>query len=247
MCWVLFAIACGKHESTSYGFTNNSNNKQGTQASTDIEILKTAIEKGQKELFLSTLEAISDVNVRLSGDRTPLIQSVISDKPVFVFILLQQGADTALVDDKQKTAMDHAIEKKNARILLMLDSSQSLKLQADLFAAALSGSTGKVKTALASGANPNVPNEQGETLLTLLIKNINLADKKNKSVMIAKDICKWVDKDFEVSTTDPNLSNALGETPLALAKVIEASAQDDTQKNKINELIDALLKAGATE
>jgi hypothetical protein len=242
-CWFLLLIACGKHTSESFGFTNNSNTKQGSQANSPEELLMKAIAEGDETLFSKTLTE-ENLNLRLRDGRTPLIQSVISDKPQFVLTLVQKGADILLVDQLQKTALDYARELGRTRIELLLDANKSLQLEMEFLSLVLKGATSGVKTALENGVNPNFLNADGETPLTLALKQF-VSENKPSFILVAIAIAEWSDEAFKLTATDIHLANALGETPFFLVQRLEVTKAPD-KKNK-QKLIDILVAKGAKE
>ncbi len=246
--FLLSLLGCGKHESTSYGVSNSSKNEQGTKAGTTEELFRKAILEGNRELFMQSIDAAVDINVRFADDKTPLIESVVNDQgkgqhAFFVFYLLQKGADASLKDRFDKTALDYAIQFSRTRIELMLNSEKSVELQEKLWKFVNSGSASDVTKQLNAGAIPNVQDGAGETPLTQAIKLASTATekKKGKFVNVAETLINWTDVDFQVSTTDVNLPNSLGEKPLTL--VLNSTLKESFK----NSLLEALSKKGAQE
>lgn len=243
---ILFVVCvgCGKHESSSYGFSNTGNTKQGEKAGTPEEILLLTILNEDQVLFTSTLENVTDLNVRLKEERTFLIEAARNKKAVFVYQLLRKGADRTLRDVFQKSAFDYASENNDKKIQFLLDENEFPKIQTEMWSAlAALASSKKVMEAIEAGADPNAFNENGESALTFLIKNLNYSDKKNKAPLILKDVIEWQDELFGLTTTKASLPNAQGETPLFLLEAKKQNTQDSDEIKKIDSLIQRLQKA----
>jgi ankyrin repeat protein len=248
LLFALFLSACGKHDSTSYGFSNTSDNKQGDKADSPEEFMVLAILNDDKQLFLETLDTLPDINFRLSEQRTFLIEAARNKRALFVHHLLQKGADRTAVDSFQKTAFDYSVENNSVKIQFLLDENQFPKIQAELWAAVTAlASANKVMDAIEAGADPNVLNEQGETVLTFLIKNINYANKKNKAPMIIKEVLEWKDELFGLTKTNVSTANAGGETPLSLLEVAKKNSANADDVKKLDLLIKKIQKALAEE
>jgi hypothetical protein len=244
LTFCLTLAACGKHESTSYGYSNTGNAKQGDKAGTQEEVLLLAIVNGDNQVFTSTLPLLTDVNVRLKEERTFLIEAARNKKALFVYQLLQKGADRTLVDTFQKTAFDYASENEDNKIQFLLDENQFPKIQAEMWVAVAALSSSKnVMAGIEAGADPNLFNEQGETVLTFLIKSLNFSNSKNKAPLIFKEVIDWEDKLFGLTTTKASQPNALGETPMSLLDITKKNTQDADQIKKIDSLIQRLQKA----
>ena len=71
----------------------------------------------------------ADVNVRGAWDLTPLMYTSVFNQPAVASLLLEHGADAALVDKKGKTALDHALGEKNLGVVAVLHESQLNKQQ----------------------------------------------------------------------------------------------------------------------
>lgn len=240
-CFVF--AACGKHESSSYGYSNTGNTKQGDKAGTQEELLLLAIVNGDSKIFASTLPLLTDVNFRLKEDRTFLIEATRNKKALFVYQLLQKGADRTLVDTFKKTAFDYASENEDKKTQFLLDENQFPKIQAEMWTAvAALASSKNVMAGIEAGADPNLLNEQGETVLTFLIKNLDFSNSKNKAPLILKEVIGWEDELFGLTTTKASQPNALGETPLSLLESGLKNTQNDDEIKKINALIQRLQK-----
>jgi hypothetical protein len=243
LTFCLVLAACGKHESSSYGFSNTGNTKQGDKAGTQEEVLLLAIVNGDSQVFTSTLLLLTDVNVRLKEERTFLIEAARSKKALFVYQLLQKGADRTLVDTFQKTAFDYASENDDKKIQFLLDDTQFPKIQAEMWTAvAALASSKNVMAAIEAGADPNLYNEQGETVLTFLIKSLDFSNSKNKAPLILKEVIDWKDEEFGLTKTKASQVNTLNETPLALLESKLQNTQNDDEIKKINSLIQRLQK-----
>lgn len=239
----LVFAACGKHESSSYGYSNTGNTKQGDKAGTQEELLLLAIVNGDSKIFASTLPLLTDVNFRLKEDRTFLIEATRNKKALFVYQLLQKGADRTLVDTFKKTAFDYASENEDKKTQFLLDENQFPKIQAEMWTAvAALASSKNVMAGIEAGADPNLLNEQGETVLTFLIKNLDFSNSKNKAPLILKEVIGWEDELFGLTTTKASQPNALGETPLSLLESGLKNTQNDDEIKKINALIQRLQK-----
>lgn len=238
---ILTISACGKHESSSYGYSNTGNEKQGTKAGTVEELVELAILNNQADVFSQNLEKITDINFRLKDGRTFLIQAARNKKAFFVYKLLQKGADKTIADDFQKTAFDYALEVEDSKIQFFLDENQFAKIQGDMWTAVTALASSKnVMKAIEDGADPNLLNDQGETVLTFLIKKLDFADKKNKAPMILKDVIEWKDEEFGLTATKASTANALGETPLSLLETTKKNTTDVKHIEKIDSLIEKL-------
>ncbi|MBY0385581.1 ankyrin repeat domain-containing protein [bacterium] len=241
---ILTMMACGKHQSTSYGFSNTGNEKQGAKAGTVEELLELAILNGEEKTFTDNLEKLTDINFRLKDGRTFLIQAARNKKALFVYRLLQKGADKILADDFQKTAFDYSVANDDKKTQFLLDENQFPKIQEEMWAALqLLQSSKNVMNAIKAGADPNLFNEQGETALTFLIKNLNFSDKKNKAPMIFEDVIEWKDVLLNLTTTKASLPNSLGETPLSLLETTKKNTTDNKHIEKIDSLIKKLQLA----
>lgn len=240
----LVLTACGKHESSSYGYSNTGNTKQGDKAGTPEEVLLLAIVNGDSKIFTSTLPLLVDVNFRLKEGRTFLIEAARNKKALFVYQLLQKGADRSLLDTFQKTAFDYASENDDKKIQFLLDENQFPKIQAEMWTAVTALASSKnVMAGIEAGADPNLFNEQGETVLTFLIKSLDFSNTKNKAPLILKEVIDWEDELFGLTTTKASLPNTLGETPMSLLDITKKNTQDADQIKKIDSLIQRLQKA----
>ena len=245
---MLTLTACGKHESTSYGFSNTGNEKQGAKAGTVEELMELAILNNQVDEFTNNIDKLTDINFRLKEGRTFLIQAARNKKAFFVYRLLQKGADKTLVDDFQKTAFDYSVANDDKKTQFLLDENQFTKIQTEMWSAVTALTSSKnVMKSIEDGADPNLFNEQGETVLTFLIKNLNFADKKNKAPMILKDVIEWNDELFGLTTTNASLANSLGETPLSLLETTKKNTTDNKYIEKIDSLIEKLKLALSQE
>ncbi len=239
----LVFAACGKHESSSYGYSNTGNTKQGDKAGTQEELLLLAIVNGDSKIFANTLPLLTDVNFRLKEDRTFLIEATRNKKALFVYQLLQKGADRTLVDTFKKTAFDYASENEDKKTQFLLDENQFPKIQAEMWTAvAALASSKNVMAGIEAGADPNLLNEQGETVLTFLIKNLDFSNSKNKAPLILKEVIGWEDELFGLTTTKASQPNAVGETPMSLLESGLKNTQNDDEIKKINALIQRLQK-----
>ncbi len=200
-----------------------------------------AIVNGDNKVFASTLPLLTNINIRLKEERTFLIEAARNKKALFVYQLLQSGADRTLVDTSQKTAFDYASENNDKKIQFLLDENQFPKIQAEMWTAVASlSSSPNVMAAIEAGADPNLFNEQGETVLTFLIKKLDFSNKKNKAPLILKEVIGWKDEVFGLTKTKASQPNALDETPMALLESHLKNSQDDDEIKKINALIQRL-------
>ncbi len=260
ICWCLILIACGKHDSTNYGIMNNSKGVQGEKAETPLELFFNAIQNGvvtkkeDRDVFFKTMANIPDINVRFSNGRTPLIQAANSGKAFFVYEILRQGADRTLVDNEQKTAMDHAIENENEQIQIFLDEAKMAGLQATFIEQVTRGATGGVGETLNQGVNPNFLTADGETPLLLALKTFE-KQPTLKYLKTAAVIVNWVDETYSATTTDVNFANSLGEKPLVLVQrllitIPNAQISEKLKTNLLKALDDLktdLTNKGATD
>ena len=200
-----------------------------------------AIVNGDNKVFASTLPLLTNINLRLKEERTFLIEAARNKKALFVYQLLQSGADRTLVDTFQKTAFDYAAENEDNKIQFLLDENQFPKIQAEMWAAVAALSSSKnVMAAIEAGADPNLLNEQGETVLTFLVKKLDFTNTKNKAPLILKEVIGWKDEVFGLTKTKASQPNSLDETPLALLESHLKNSQADDEIKKINALIQRL-------
>lgn len=221
-------IACGKHETQNFGFTNNKTASQGSQPTTVDDFLMLYIDTSDRTGFEKTLDEGADINLVLKNGRPLLVHATVSNNPLFVSILVRRGADLTLADGAGKTALQHALELKKNRIVMILDPTQQQIKQQELFQAITDEDVDAVDRGLKAGADPNFVHESGETPLTQSIQI--------KAIGVFRTVARWQDPELGVTGTDVNLPNAAGVTPLKLA----------TEKNYKNFITD-LKKLNAVE
>jgi len=72
------------------------------------------------------LMEVSNINARDALGRTPLMICCHKNKPMLVATLIKHGAVTEIKDNSSKTALDYAIEHKDGKCEMLLDSTHLL-------------------------------------------------------------------------------------------------------------------------
>ena len=86
--------------------------------------LHLAARRGFADVARLLLAHGANANARGAWDLTSLMYTSVFNQPVLASLLLEHGADTALVDKKGKTALDHALGEKNLGVVAVLNESQ---------------------------------------------------------------------------------------------------------------------------
>ncbi len=209
-------LGCGKHDVENFGYTREVTPESGATALTWQDRFLEAVNLNKTDEVQALIneadtEAI-DFSMLLKNGRTPLTHAVVSGSAIYVYWLLQKDIDVSLADSLGKTALDYAIELDKERVKLILDPNLQIQLQNEFYTAILADGeevSAEVKTYLEAGVDPNfIFEETGETPLTQAIKI--------KSVAVLQ-ILRWADKDFGLTSTDLELPNREGQTPLSIA------------------------------
>lgn len=208
MMIAVFALtaACGSHSSTSFGVLKKSESFIGSR-----DKLVTAINEGDYATLEAMIAKGLDPNTKLENGRTLLIQATIQNQIRVTSLLIKKGANPALTDLTNKTALDYAKDSGNLRAWILLDADKQNSERAILIDAVRKKRLLKVGTQLENGTDPNFVDllNQGETPLTLALEI--------KASLVAEKIAAWKDP-FEITNTDVNLANQSGVRPLTKAK-----------------------------
>lgn len=211
MCIV---CACGVHESTGFGFTQNNATNDQVKAVTIEGKIKTAMDTADYNSFISLMSEEVSINLRLpeTGDATMLIYSAYKDLPQFTYYLLKQNADKELVDENGLTALDVA-QKTGGRLRVqtLLDPDRQKTGQIQMMDAVKKKKVKTLEDLLVAGIDPNfIDEETGETPLTrsILVK---------KAGNVVGMLSQWSDPGFGISKIDINFPNRENYTPLGYA------------------------------
>lgn len=208
--FIIFLSACGKHNSTSYGFTEEKNIKSGEKPKTKLEELKIAIQTSNVEDFDRILLEEINLNDQLLDGKTPLILSIIVGNNYFAYrLIVDKKVDIQVPDSQNKKAIDYAVEYERKRILILLDTTKITEYQSEMYQYVISEDVEKLYDLLKNGIDPNFI-INGESPLTLSIIN--------KSTSIFKTLVRWRDEELKISATNINFPNSQGVKPLKLAK-----------------------------
>ncbi len=216
--------ACGQHKSENAGTSRGGDSFTGQR-----DKLISAIEEGDHATIQAMIKKGLDVNLKLANGRTPLIHATVQSRVKIINLLLKHGANKALTDSQNKTALDYAKDSGDTRAWLLLDAEKQIQEKAILIAAIKSKRLLKVGTQLENGTDPNFADmaNAGETPLTLALEL--------KASLIAERIAGWKDP-LEITNTDVNLANQTGVRPLTKAR-----------QQSLSDLIQLLESLGAKE
>lgn len=222
LCSLLF-FSCGSHHSSRVPGLGGIEGEEVGQKSIQERVVS-AISKNDQAEFGKILEEGFSINSRLENGRTALMESVIWNRRVLVKFLLDRGADTLLKDEDNKTALDHAEEKPN--VLQVLKPELMRKWEADFFISLESDNYNESNRLLKDYyVNPNIFSVEGETPLTLCIKQ----NKRSIRALLQT-------RSQDHLTLDVNLKNKMKESPISLARAMGRV-----------DIIKVLLKSGAKE
>jgi len=137
-----------------------------------------AIESGDTEIAKTLIEKGADVNARYDYSETPLIVSVLSNKEI-VELLIRKGANINAEDEFGETALYKAItfgEKEIAELLIKegADFNASSEKKWPLAIAAEKGEKDIAKILVNKGADLNVTSPYGDSLLKIVMKNLDI-------------------------------------------------------------------------
>jgi ankyrin repeat protein len=166
----------------------------------------------QRRIVEYLLDHGAKVSVADNCGRTPLFWAISRGDEEIASLLLEHGADPNIYDDDGYTPLRKALEKRrqvNNRVKerLMNRAKETLITSATLL--------------LDNGADPNIPDKKGQTVL-LVAANTSYANSTEfVSLLLSKN-------------ADPNIPSEDGETPLSVAK-----------KGKNHDVVELLLRHGA--
>lgn len=193
-------LACGKHESRSYGFRDAGDVRRVEADNSAGGRFREAIRSGDVTAINLALGEGAQVNSAWPDGRTPIIEAVISNQPEVVELLLKKGADPNVADRDGLSALDHAKDRPQILRILVPPGAEEIEL---LFSAVRGEQVEELRDLLAEGADPNAADRDGETLLTFAIKSG--FDAVVKTLL-------------QDERTDASLKNKQGESPLFLAR-----------------------------
>lgn len=85
-----------------------------------------AIKCGNEPVALELAKHISNLNVRDSDDRTPLIHAVIEEMDPVIICLIERGADKDIIDNERKTAKEYLSKISSVEIIELFSDEEKV-------------------------------------------------------------------------------------------------------------------------
>jgi ankyrin repeat protein len=199
----LLVSACGQHDHLRKNLEPMAEKVLSKEPETPETLILQSIQSNKIEIFSSEfVKQQLSPDHQLSSGRYILHESIIWNSIEIVAFLFDRGANTALLDLEGKTAIDLAQGKANILKILKPGSSEDEILQ--FFTLLMKNKFQEIKKILNQGFDPNIFFENGETPLTIAIKN---KSENTVRVLLQAQI-----------KIDVNLANRQTEKPIQLAK-----------------------------
>jgi len=228
------ALAQAQTGNPSNGTAAASPQNKPDQAKLDAALLEAAYDKGNVDKIKSLLKQGANPNAQDQAGKTALANAVISDNPAMVKALIQGGAHDLGKDNALNYFMGNPEVLKQLLELYWpftnIDRPNSGG-RTPLFLAVSHGKASAVQALLANGANPNIKDREGATVLDYAKAGAESTDDPNKKAAYNVIISALKDALFceaakandigqmkkLVSEINPNAQDSKGNTLLFLA------------------------------
>ena len=171
-------------------------------------LIDTAIAEKKYDIIPLLIALGADVNARVKYDRTPLFQAISNNRPDVVKLLIDNGADVNATDSSGNHILFYAFSYGHTKTVLK-DRFHSIDIL------------------LKNGANPNVKNQRGDTLLIVAI----ISERLDVAKLL---IDNGVDVNMKIDSGQTPLFYALEQKKEKFVKLLINNGADANIKNDKN-------------